>query len=64
MPRNHRSLGNGWRQEVINDVPSSQVDRVEQDFKDAGAISVMRSSWEGSDTYRVVAIFPGESARG
>ena len=63
MLRSHRSLGYGHREEVIDDVPSSQADRVEQDFRDAGAISVRRESHWWRDTFRIIGIFADRPAR-
>lgn len=44
------------REEVIDRVPTSKIDRVVQDFTDAGAIRVTTEK-SADDTWRVTAVF-------
>lgn len=46
------------RREVINDVPSSVVERVARDFRDSGAEEVMVER-QDDGSYRVTATFSG-----
>jgi hypothetical protein len=42
---------------VIDDVPPADVDRVQADFKDSGALEVICEP-KANGTWRVMAIFP------
>ena len=54
---NSRNLGSDLRVETITDVPGSLLERVRQDFRDAGALEV-RSGYQWlRGGYRVTAIF-------
>jgi hypothetical protein len=47
---------NARREEVIDRVPDSDVDRVMRDFKDSGASKVMVEP-EANETWRITAVF-------
>ncbi len=44
------------REEVIEHVPRTEVDRVQRDFRDSGASEVMAELQE-DDTWRITAVF-------
>ena len=44
------------REEVIDRIPESDVDRVMRDFRDSGASKVMVEP-DRDDTWRVIAVF-------
>lgn len=45
------------RREVIDNVPSAEVDRILSDFRDSGAIEVV-SEPQSDGTWKITAIFP------